>query len=130
MGRGSEGNATFAKLTVRRLCLRIINSISIATRWAVFEPSDSTLADRLRAQVLTYLDSLNDLGAFANVGFIVQCDAGISRRSELEEHGITILLVFQPVDCDEPISLTLHQTATGFRAGSTAFGLSFRQTSA
>jgi len=130
MGRGSEGNATFARLPVRRFCLQIINSISRATRWAVFEPANSTLANRLRAQVLTYLDCLNDLGAFANDNFIVQCDAGVSTRSDHEEHGITILLVFQPVESDEPISLTLHQTASGFRVGSTAFGLSFRQTGA
>jgi phage tail sheath protein FI len=130
MGRGSEGNATFAKLPVRRFCLQIINTISRATRWAVFEPSDSRLADRLRAQVLTYLDCLNDLGAFANENFIVQCDAGVSNRRNQEEHGITILLVFHPADSDEPVSLTLHQTASGFRVGSTAFGLSFRQTGA
>jgi phage tail sheath protein FI len=130
MGRGSEGNATFVKLPVRRLCLQIINTISRATRWAVFEPADSSLADRLRGQVLTYLDCLNDLGAFANDNFIVQCDAGVSKRRDHEERGITILLMFHPVDCDEPISLTLHQTASGFRVGSTAFGLSFRQTRA
>ena len=130
MGRGSEGNATFAKLPVRRLCLRIINSISRATRWAVFESADSTLADRLRAQVLTYLNRLDDLGAFANDNFIVQCDAGVSNRLDHDERGITILLVFHPVDSDEPISLTLQQTATGIRVGSTAFGLSIRHTAA
>jgi phage tail sheath protein FI len=130
MGRGSEGNARFAKLPVRRFCLQIMNSISRATRWAVFEPADSTLADRLRGQVLTYLSCLDDLGAFANDNFIVQCDAGVSNRHDLSEHGITILLVFHPVGSDEPISLTLHQTATGIRVGSTAFGLSFRHTTA
>ena len=130
MSRGSEGNATFARLPVRRTCLQIINTISRATRWAVFEPADNDLADRLRGQVLTYLDCLNDLGAFANDHFIVQCDAGVSKRADYEEHGITILLVFHPVDCEEPISLTLHQTASGFRVGSTAFGLSFRKAGA
>ena len=127
MGRGSEVNARFVKLPVRRFCLQIINTITKATRWAVFETADSDLADRLRGQILTYLDCLNDLGAFANDDFIVQCDAGVSNRSDSEEHGITILLVFHPVGCDEPISLTLHQTASGFRVGSTAFGLTVRQ---
>ena len=96
----------------------------------MFEPTDSTLADRLRAQVLSYLSCLDDLGAFANDNFIVQCDAGVSNRADHEEHGITILLVFHPVDLDEAISLTLHQTAAGIRVGSTAFGLSYRHTSA
>ena len=126
MGRGSEAYAKFSKLPVRRFCLQIINTIAKATRWAVFEPEDATLATRLRGQVLTYLHCLNDLGAFVDDGFIVQCDAGVSNRSDTEEHGITILLAFHPVGCDEPISLTLHQTASGFRVGSTAFGLTIR----
>ena len=127
MGRGSEALAKYAELSVRRFCLQIINTIIRATRWAVFESADSALAERLRAQVLTYFSSLYDLGAFADDDFIVQCDAGVSNRSDSEEHGITILLVFHPVGCDEPISLTLHQTASGFRVGSTAFGLTIRQ---
>ena len=126
MGRGSETHAGFVELPVRRLCLQIINTIAKATRWAVFEPEDSTLATRLRGQVLTYLDCLNDLGAFANDDFIVRCDAGVSNRADSKDHGTTILLLFHPVGCDEPISLTLHQTASGFRVGSTAFGLTIR----
>ena len=126
MGRGSEAYATYAKLPVRRFCLQLINSIARATRWAVFEPEDDTLAERLDVQVLTYLQCLHDLGAFADEKFLVQCDAGVSNRPDSKEHGVTILLVFQPVNCDEPISLTLHQTAAGFRVGSTAFGLTIR----
>jgi len=127
MGRGSEAYARFSKLPVRRFCLQITNTIARATRWAVFEPEDSTLATRLHGQVLTYLHCLNDLGAFVDDNFIVQCDAGVSNRSDGEEHGVTILLVFHPVGCDEPISLTLHQTASGFHVGSTAFGLTIRR---
>jgi len=126
MGRGSEAHSRYSLLPVRRLCLQIINTIAVATRWAVFEAEDSRLAKRLRGQVLTYLYTLNDLGAFAADDFVVQCDAGISQRADRAEHGITILLVFHPRGSDEPISLTLHQTASGFRVGSTAFGLSIR----
>ena len=127
MGRGSEAHRKFSQLPIRRFCLQIINSIAKATRWAVFEVEDSSLADRLRGQVLTYLHCLNDLGAFVDDSFIVQCDAGVSHRSDSAEHGITILLVFHPIGCDEPVSLTLHQTASGFRVGSTAFGLTERK---
>ena len=126
MGRGSETDRKYSKLPVRRFCLQIINSIAKATRWAVFETEDRTLALRLRGQVLAYFHSLADLGAFADENFIVQCDAGVSNRSDSDEHGVTILLVFHPTGCDEPISLTLHQTASGFRVGSTAFGLTIR----
>ncbi len=130
MGRGSEAYATYARLPVRRFCLQLINSIARATRWAVFEPEDDTLAERLQAQVLGYFHCLHDLGAFADGNFIVQCDAGVSHRLDSKEHGVTILLVFHPAASDEPISLTLHQTASGFRVGSTAFGLTIRSSNA
>jgi len=122
MSRGSEAHRNFASLPVRRLCLQIISTVAQATRWAVFEPLDETLAKKIRGQILTYLDCLNDLGAFADDSFIVQCDAGVSQRDDRKEHGVTILLAFHPVDCAEAISLTLHQTAAGCRVGSTAFG--------
>jgi phage tail sheath protein FI len=121
MGRGSEGHRKFARLPVRRTCLRIVSTVSAAARWAVFEPGDKNLARRVRAQILTYFYCLNDLGAFANDRFVVECDAGVSKGNENTEHGITILLVFQPAACDEAISLTLHLTATGCRVGSAAF---------
>ncbi len=124
MSRGSEAHRKFANLPVRRTCLQIINTVAQATRWAVFEPLDAALAEKIRGQILTYLDCLNDLGAFADDSFVVQCDAGVSQRSDRQEHGVTVLLAFHPVGCDELISLTLHQTAAGCRVGSTAFGLS------
>jgi phage tail sheath protein FI len=121
MGRGSESHRRFTRLPVRRFCLQVITAVANATRWAVFEPDDAQLARRVRGQVLTYLDCLDDLGAFADDRFIVECDAGLSDREDHEEHGVTILLVFHPIQCDEPVSLTLHQTASGCRVGSTAF---------
>ncbi len=121
MGRGSEAHRRFTRLPVRRFCLQVVSAVANATRWAVFEPGDAQLAQRVRGQVLTYLNCLNDLGAFADARFIVECDAGVSDRDDHEKHGVTILLVFHPVHCDEPVSLTLHQTASGCRVGSTAF---------
>ena len=121
MGRGSEAHRKYAQLPVRRFCLQIINAIAGATKWAVFEPGDRDLARRIRAQVTTYFHCLNDLGAFADDRFIVECDAGVSNRDDSDEHGVTILLVFHPLSCDEPISLTVHLTAAGCRVGSTAF---------
>ena len=121
MGRGSEAHRKFAQLPVRRFCLQIINAIAGAARWAVFEPGDRDLAKRIRAQVATYFDCLNDLGAFADDRFVIECDAGVSKRNEGDEHGVTILLVFHPSACDEPVSLTLHLNAAGCRVGSPAF---------
>ena len=121
MGRGSEAHRKFAQLPVRRFCLQIVNAIASAVKWAVFEHGDRDLARRICAQVTTYFHCLDDLGAFADDRFVVECDAGVSKRHDSDEHGVTILLVFHPLACDEPVSLTLHLTAAGCRVGSTAF---------
>ena len=47
MARGSEMQRPLASLTVRRLCLRIVNSIEQATRWAVFVQPGQKLAKRI-----------------------------------------------------------------------------------
>ena len=121
MARGSEQQRTLTHLPVRRLCLRIINSIERATRWAVFEPIDERLAQRVHGQVFAYLSVLVDLGAFADDRFDVQCDAGLCKKLDGVNDGFSILIVFQPRECSKPISLTLHQSVEGIRVASTAF---------
>ena len=121
MGRGSGTHRGFASLSVRRMCLQATGAIAAAARWAVFEPGDQDLSRRVRAQVLAYFYCLNDLGAFADDKFVVECDAGVSQRDDGEEHGVTIMVVFRPAGCTEPVSLSLHVTASGCRAGSAAF---------
>jgi phage tail sheath protein FI len=121
MGRGSESHRKFASLPVRRLCLKIVNTIDHATRWAIFEPDDLQLADRICAQVTAYLTSLSNMGAFEDDRFVVDCDAGLRKRAEGVEYGVTILIVFRPLGCAETISFTLHQTAAGCRVATTAF---------
>ena len=121
MARGSELEAPLASLSVRRLCLRVVNSIERATRWAVFEPVDEHLAQRIRGQVFAFLSTLADTEAFASDRIDVQCDAGIRGKPAGAGNGVSILISFQPRDCGKPISLTLHQSARGFRVASTAF---------
>ncbi len=121
MARGSESHRVFSNLSVRRLCLRIINMIDQSTRWAVFEKPDMQLTERIRGQILTYFSQLAELGAFVNERFVVECDAGLCKREDRLEHGVTILLLFHPLGSVEPISLTIHQTVAGCRVASTAF---------
>lgn len=121
LARGSESHRVFMSLPVRRMCLRIINSIDLATRWAVFEKPDETLTKRIGAQILAYLEDLAELGALSNDRFVVQCDAGVARHQDPLRHGVTILLVFHPIGSSIPVSFTLHQTVTGCRVTSTAF---------
>jgi hypothetical protein len=121
LARGSEDYGMFRKLPVRRLCLRVVTMVDHATRWAVFEEHDADLALRISGQIRAALQSLFDLGAFESDRFVVQCDAGLARRDNEFEHGVTILLGFQPSGCGQPVLITLHQTAHGCRVASTAF---------
>ena len=108
-------------LPVRRLCLRIVSSIERATQWAVFQPADETLAQRIHGQVFAWLQALVNMGAFARDSIDVQCDAGLCRKSDGNNRTISILISFQPHGCSKPISLSLHQSVEGFRVTSTAF---------
>ncbi len=121
MGRGSESHRMFNSLPVRRLCLRVVNAIDRATRWAVFEQPDARLAEHVRGQVYAYLYGLADLGAIEDKHIMVHCDAGLSKRADNERRGVTILITIQPLGCEIPISLTLQQTAAGYRVANTAF---------
>ena len=121
MSRGSEAHRLFSSLPVRRLCLQILKSIDEATRWAVFEPENERLADRIRSQVTAYLSCLADLGAFEDDSFIVECDAGLRKREDGVDHGFAIFVAFHPLAAVEPVSFTLHQTVAGSRVASTAF---------
>lgn len=111
----------FAALPVRRFYLHIVNAIGKGTRWAVFEQGNSRLATRVRSQVTAYLAAMANLGALENEDFIVDCDAGVSRRDDAQQHGVTILVRLQPSGCTKPISFTLHQTVAGCRVTSAAF---------
>lgn len=121
LARNAVSDRQFQSLGVRRLCLAITNAVERATRWAVFEADETRVAERVRAQVHACLASLADSGAFADDRFIVQCEAGPQVHGKTPERGVTILLVFRPLPASEPISLTLHQSASGCRVATTAF---------
>jgi hypothetical protein len=121
MGRGSESHRQFASLPARRLCLQVVNSIDLGTRWAVFEPPDARVAERITAQVTAYLAALANMGAFASERFGAECDAGVCPHNGDAERGVTILITFHPLGCTEPVSFTLHQSAAGCRITTTAF---------
>ncbi|NNC76764.1 MAG: hypothetical protein HKN77_02305 [Woeseiaceae bacterium] len=121
LARGSDTHREFSSLPVRRVCLQIINSIDLATRWTVFEQADRKLTARLQRQVLAYFDELADMGALTSREFVVQCDAGLAKHEDRLQHGVTIVLGFHVAGSVEPVSVTLHQTVLGCRVTSTAF---------
>ena len=121
MSRGREEHRIFSALPVRRLYLHIVNAIDKGTRWAVFEKDDERLAERLQSQVTAYLAAMANLGALETDDFTVDCDAGLCRRNDALERGVTILIRLQPAGSPKPLTFTLHQTVAGFRVASTAF---------
>jgi uncharacterized protein len=66
-------------LTRRRLMLHVLDSLSRATRWLVFERNDPVLWARVRLQASGFLQRLHEHGAFAGStpgqSFFVKCDA-------------------------------------------------------
>lgn len=121
LGCSSQMERQYASLTVRRLCLMVTNAIERATRWAVFEADEKRVAQRIRAQVIGYMSALNSAGAFRDDHFVVQCDARLRPQPVDVDRGVNILLSFHPVGADEPVALSLHQTAGGCRVATTAF---------
>ena len=121
LARGGQMDRKFSSLTVRRLCLEITNTIDRATRWTVFAPNSTAVADHINSLVHAYMSSLADSGAFTDDMFVVQCDAGLHSSPVNKNRGITVLLAFHPVGSDETVSLTLHQTMAGCRVATTAF---------
>jgi len=121
LSRGGQMDRKFSSLTVRRLCLQITNTIDHATRWTVFAPNSTTVADHVNSLVHAYMSSLADAGAFTDDMFVVQCDAGLHSRPVSKDRGISVLLAFHPAGSDETVSLTLHQTVSGCHVATTAF---------
>lgn len=122
LARNSQLDRQFGRLGSRRLCLMITDAIERATRWAVFETNDPQVGERVEAQVHAYLSGLADAGAFASDQFRVRCE--IARPADERSDpcpGMTIMLEFRPVGADQAVSLTLQQTVSGCRVGSTAF---------
>ena len=121
LGHGGQIDRKYSSLTVRRLCLSITNAIERAIRWAVFEPNETRVAERIQSQIHAYMASLADAGAFEDSDFVVRCDAGLHSRPVDPHRGVTVLLVFRPSGSGEAVSLTLHQTVSGCRVATTAF---------
>lgn len=113
LGGGGETQRQFNSLPARRLSLRVLAAIDLATRWAVFEPDGARVERRVRAQVAAYLAALASLGVLSSERYFVECDVG--------DRGLAIVVGFQPPACSEPVSFTLHRDAAGCRIAATAF---------
>ncbi len=72
-------------LSARRLALFLMRSIERGTRWALLEHSGPALWERLRAQVIGFLEALEDEGAFVGAkpeeNYFVICDERLNAEA-------------------------------------------------
>lgn len=74
-------------LCARRFALFVMNSIERGTRWVLFEQPGPTLWEKVRIDVLAFLESLEDEGAFAgrnaDENYFVICDERINDSEQV-----------------------------------------------
>jgi phage tail sheath protein FI len=95
LAAGSSGSPDWKYLSARRLSLFVTASIERGTRWVVFEPNGETLWESARAQIETFLDGLDQQGAFAGStpeeSYFVICDERVNPPRTLAEGKVKLL---------------------------------------
>ncbi|MCC5867143.1 MAG: phage tail sheath subtilisin-like domain-containing protein [Gammaproteobacteria bacterium] len=116
---GSSASAhEWQSLTQRRLALHVLDSVSRATRWLVFEQNDPVLWARVRRQASMFLQELHEQGAFAGhtpeQSWFVKCDADTVVQ---DRHGAPQLNIVLGIALSRPSEFLIFNIA--HRLGST-----------
>jgi phage tail sheath protein FI len=115
--RGADGlgDSTWRYVPVRRLGLYIEESVVRATRWAVFEPSDERLWERLGINIDAILQGLFRQGAFAGSSAreacFVRCDATTTLPADLASGLVNVQVGFAPMKPAEFVVLNIRVMA-------------------
>lgn len=100
-GADALGDSTWRYVPVRRLALYIEESVARATQWAVFEPNDERLWERLRLSIETFLRGLFRQGALAGAtasqAYFVRCDASTTLPADLAMGLVNVQVGFAPL---------------------------------
>jgi phage tail sheath protein FI len=96
-------------LNVRRLTLYVEESLYRGTKWAVFEPNDSTLWGSLVTSIDAFLAGLQRQGAFYS--YFVQCDATTTTPTDINLGIVNILVGIAPVKPAEFVVISIQQLA-------------------
>lgn len=96
---------------VRRLALFVEESIYRGTKWAVFEPNDEPLWNRLRSSIEDFMMTLFRQGAFSGskpeMGFFVKCDKDTTSADDINAGIVNVAVGFAPLRPAEFISLKI-----------------------
>ena len=95
LAAGSSGSPDWKYLSARRLSLFVTASVERGTRWMVFEPNADEMWERARRQVESFLDSLDQQGAFAGStpeeSYFVICDSRVNQSRTVAEGKFKVL---------------------------------------
>jgi phage tail sheath protein FI len=95
LAAGSSGSPDWKYLSARRLALFVTASIESGTRWLLFEKNAEPAWQRARAQVESFLEGLEQQGAFAGSmaeeSYFVICDERVNEAHTIAEGKIKLL---------------------------------------
>jgi phage tail sheath protein FI len=95
LAAGSSGSPDWKYLSARRLALFVTASIERGTRWLLFEKNAEDAWQRARAQVESFLEDLDQQGAFAGSmaeeSYFVICDERVNQPRTIAEGKIKLL---------------------------------------
>jgi uncharacterized protein len=98
--------------SVRRLALHLGESLQRGLLWAVFEPNDEPLWNRIRQSAGNFLHGLLRQGAFqgftTNQAYFVKCDRDTHTQSDISEGRINLLVGFAPLRPAEFLVLSIR----------------------
>jgi hypothetical protein len=104
-------------VNVRRLFIFLESSLDEGTQWAVFEPNDQVLWNRLIQSVSSFLTSIwregGLMGATADQAFFVKCGYDTMSSDDMENGRLIMLVGVAPVYPAEFVIIRIGQWAGG-----------------
>jgi phage tail sheath protein FI len=114
-GADALGDSTWRYVPVRRLALYVEESVVRSTRWAVFEPNDERLWERLSVNISAILHVLFREGALAGStakeAYFVRCDATTTLPADLASGLVNVQVGFAPMKPAEFVVLNIRVMA-------------------
>jgi phage tail sheath protein FI len=109
--------ADWKYLAVRRLFIAIERSIELGTQWAVLEPNDPRLWDRLVNSVDSFLSQQWREGALLGVkkedAFYVRCGTTTMTQNDIDNGRLVMEVGIAPVKPAEFVIIRISQTPSG-----------------
>jgi phage tail sheath protein FI len=110
---GTQSDAEYRYVPVRRFAVFLEQSIYNGIQWAVFEPNGEDLWSSLRLNVGAFMMNLFRAGAFQGTtpaqAFFVKCDDQTNPQSQIDAGIVTVLVGFAPLKPAEFVVLRISQ---------------------